>query len=165
MVYVIVGSKHDLPVVAKSKFEVILNAVGIKFKVHVISAHRNPSELKAFCASVMTHELNVFVAVAGWAAALAGAIAAETQGWFPVIGVPLPGGPYQNDSLYSMASMPPGRPVLVVPNLDNAAIAAVQIITFGVGAGNFRTQMREYLAKSTPEPSMNVNLADHRKKE
>lgn len=164
MVYVIVGSKSDLPVVANSKLETIFSDIGIKFEINVISAHRNPAELNAFCARVLNSDLTVFIAVAGWSAALAGAIVAETSGWFPVIGVPLAGGPYQNDSLYAMASMPPGRPVMVVPNLDNAALAAAQIMTFGMGSGNSRTLLRQYLAKTTPKPTINVNLDDFKEK-
>lgn len=163
MLHVIVGSKTDLPAVANSKLEAILKELGIPFRVHVISAHRNPVELHAFCATAQLGKQNLFMAVAGWAAALAGAIAAETDGSCPVIGVPLPGGPFANDSLYAMASMPPGRPVMVVPNLDNATLAAAQILA--VGDPSLGTRLREYIARTTPESNMNVDLEQHRSKE
>ncbi|MEJ0021533.1 MAG: AIR carboxylase family protein [Candidatus Doudnabacteria bacterium] len=165
-VYVIVGSESDLKSVANSKLEEIFRKLGIVFEVNVISAHRNPLELSALC-DHLDGPSKVFIAAAGWAAALAGAISANTQGWLPVIGVPLPGGPYgPQDSLYAMASMPPGRPVMVVPNLDNAALAAAQILSFASEEGReVRQKLCEYLAETTKPTKRNVNLDNFRTKE
>lgn len=166
-VYVIVGSTSDLKALAASKLEEIFGNLGITFQVHVISAHRNNKELHTFCANLPDGVSRLFIAVAGWAAVLAGALAAETSGVNPIIGVPLPGGPYSpTDSLFAMASMPPGRPVMVMPNLDNAALAAAQILAFDPDAGaDLRDRLLAYQKETTKPPLMNVNLADYRKKE
>ena len=155
-VSVIVGSKTDLPHV--SKVGEVLKALGIEFVANVISAHRNSEELRQHCRAARGMGTQIFITAAGWAAALAGAVAAETQFMIPVIGIPLPGGPYQNDSLYAMASMPPGCPVLVAPNAENAAIAAGQILA--IFDPVIREQLVMYLAKAAKkrEPQFNVKL-------
>ncbi len=166
-IYVVVGSKSDLKAVANSNLEEVFGKLKISFQVHVISAHRNPRELHKLCADLPDGVSRLFIAVAGWAAALAGALAAETSGVNPIIGVPLPGGPFgPQDSLYAMASMPPGRPVMVVPNLNNAALAAAQILAHASEEeADLRSRLLEYLKETTPKTELNVNLQDHRKKE
>ena len=73
----------------------------------------------------------VFVAAAGLAAHLAGAVAAHTLR--PVIGVPMEGGPLSGfDSLLSTVQMPGGIPVASVAvgkaGAKNAAYLAAQIL-------------------------------------
>lgn len=73
----------------------------------------------------------MFIAAAGMAAALPGAIAAHT--WRPVIGIPVASAPLQGvDSLLSMVQMPPGVPVATVAigsaGARNAAILAAQML-------------------------------------
>ena len=74
----------------------------------------------------------VFIAMAGLAAHLAGAVASKTVK--PVIGVPGDGGPLQGfDSLLSTVQMPKGVPVATVAiggaGAVNSAILAAQIIS------------------------------------
>ena len=73
----------------------------------------------------------VFIAAAGMAAHLAGAVAAHTLR--PVIGVPIDAGPLQGfDALLSTVQMPGGIPVAGVAigkaGAKNAAYLAVQIL-------------------------------------
>jgi phosphoribosylaminoimidazole carboxylase PurE protein len=71
------------------------------------------------------------IAGAGWAAHLAGVIAAHTT--LPVIGVPIDSSPLQGmDSLLSTVQMPPGIPVATVSigkgGATNAAVLAAEIL-------------------------------------
>ena len=71
----------------------------------------------------------VFIAIAGMAAALPGVIASETL--LPVIGVPVKSTAFEGmDSLLSSAQMPPGVPVATVGvnGGANAALLAAQIL-------------------------------------
>lgn len=72
-------------------------------------------------------DADVFIAVAGLAAALPGVVAAHTVK--PVIGLPV-GGKVPFDSLLSTVQMPPGVPVasVGVDRGENAALLAVAIL-------------------------------------
>ncbi len=75
--------------------------------------------------------LEVIIAGAGWAAHLAGVIAAETT--LPVIGVPIDSSSLNGlDALLSMVQMPGGIPVATMTigkaGAKNAALFAVQIL-------------------------------------
>jgi phosphoribosylaminoimidazole carboxylase PurE protein len=163
-VQVIVGSETDLPKIANSKLAAIFETLLISFEVHVISAHRNPDELRDHCRRAIGEGARVFIAVAGWAAALPGDVAASIRFQLPVIGVPLPGGPYANDSLYAMASMPPGCPVNVVSDPGNAALAAAQILSLCDPDPGLGSRLISYLADQTKKPKFNINLADYKEK-
>ena len=119
-VAVIMGSDSDLPVVEKGIN--VLKDYGIPFEVHVYSAHRTPKEAAEFVSSAKDNGFGVFIAAAGMAAHLAGAIAANTT--LPVIGIPISckntGGV---DALWSTVQMPSGIPVATVA-IDGAANAA-----------------------------------------
>ena len=119
-VAVIMGSDSDLPIVEKGIN--VLKDYGIPFEVHVYSAHRTPKEAAEFVSSAKDNGFGVFIAAAGMAAHLAGAIAANTT--LPVIGIPISckntGGV---DALWSTVQMPSGIPVATVA-IDGAANAA-----------------------------------------
>ncbi|MBO5945547.1 MAG: 5-(carboxyamino)imidazole ribonucleotide mutase [Clostridia bacterium] len=119
-VAVIMGSDSDLPIVEKGIN--VLKEYGIPFEVHVYSAHRTPKEAAEFVSSAKDNGFGVFIAAAGMAAHLAGAIAAITT--LPVIGIPISckntGGV---DALWSTVQMPSGIPVATVA-IDGAANAA-----------------------------------------
>jgi len=74
--------------------------------------------------------VKVFIAVAGMAAALPGAVASFTTK--PVIGVPAASGsPVMGfDSLFSIVQMPPGVPVaaVAVNGGENAALLSIEIL-------------------------------------
>jgi phosphoribosylaminoimidazole carboxylase PurE protein len=110
----------------------VLTQAEVAFETHVMSAHREPDVVAAYCRGARGRGLRVIIAGAALSAALPGVAAAHTD--LPVIGVPLTsptsalGG---MDALLSVAQMPPGVPVAAV-GLDearNAAHLAVRILS------------------------------------
>ena len=126
-VAVIMGSDSDLPIVEKGIK--VLSDYGIPYEVHVYSAHRTPREVSDFVSNAADNGFGVFIAAAGMAAHLAGAIAANTH--LPVIGIPISckntGGV---DALWSTVQMPSGIPVatVAIDGAANAAHLAAQIL-------------------------------------
>ena len=120
-VAVIMGSTSDLPVAEKAIQT--LKEYGIETEVRVLSAHRCPNEAREFAASARESGFSCIIALAGMAAHLAGAMAANTT--LPVIGVPCSGAKLDGmDALLSTVQMPSGIP----DGAKNAAILAVQIM-------------------------------------
>ncbi len=119
-VKIILGSKSDLEVGEKAVD--ILEELDIDYQMTVSSAHRTPERTKELC-----KDAEVFITVAGLAAALPGVVAAHTTK--PVIGVPV-SGRMNLDSLLSIVQMPPGVPVATVGmnRGDNAALLAAEIL-------------------------------------
>ena len=119
-VAIIMGSDSDLPVVSKAADT--LKEFGVPFEVHVYSAHRTPEECAEFVKRAEENGVGVFIAAAGMAAHLAGAVVANTV--LPVIGIPVSckntGG---MDALLATVQMPSGIPVATVA-IDGAANAA-----------------------------------------
>ncbi len=128
-VAVLMGSDSDLPVMEAS-FDV-LDKLGLRFEARVLSAHRTPVQAKEFVKDAEERGCKVFIAAAGMAAHLAGAVAANTVK--PVIGVPLNASMEGLDSLLSTVQMPPGIPVGSVAigkaGAKNAAYLAAQIVS------------------------------------
>ena len=83
-VAVIMGSTSDLPVAEKAIQ--VLKEYEIETEVRVLSAHRCPNEAREFASSARESGFSCIIALAGMAAHLAGAMAANTT--LPVIGVP-----------------------------------------------------------------------------
>jgi 5-(carboxyamino)imidazole ribonucleotide mutase len=141
-VAVIMGSKSDLPVMeACTK---TLEEFGVPHDVKVLSAHRTPDEVMAFCERA-EEEYDVIIAAAGYAAHLAGVIAAKTT--LPVIGVPLDASPLKGiDSLLSIVQMPGGIPVATVTigkaGAKNAAVLAVEIMA--IKYPELRERLKKY---------------------
>lgn len=126
-VAVIMGSDSDLDVVSKGI--AVLDELGIKYEVHIYSAHRTPEEAGKFCSEAKENGFGVIIAAAGMAAHLAGAAAAQT--FLPVIGIPIESGRLGGlDALLSTVQMPSGIPVatVAVNGAKNAALLAAQIL-------------------------------------
>ncbi|MCU0860832.1 MAG: 5-(carboxyamino)imidazole ribonucleotide mutase [Methanomassiliicoccales archaeon] len=121
-VLVLLGSKSDLEIGQKAA--ATLKRFGVESKIVVASAHRTPDRVKRM---VEESDADVFIAVAGLAAALPGAIASFTVK--PVIGVPV-SGKVNLDSILSIVQMPPGIPVAAVgvDRGENAALLALEIL-------------------------------------
>ncbi len=107
-----------------------LDHFGIPYEVHVMSAHRNPDAVAKFATAAVDNGIGVFIAGAGMAAHLAGALKAHSI--LPVIGVPLSGGIMDGmDALLSTVQMPKGVPVATVAvgkaGAINAAVLAAEI--------------------------------------
>ena len=126
-VAVIMGSTSDLPVAEKAIQT--LKEYGIETEVRVLSAHRCPNEAREFAASARESGFSCIIALAGMAAHLAGAFAANTT--LPVVGIPMKGGAMDGlDALLATVQMPSGFPVATVAlnGAKNAAYLAVAIL-------------------------------------
>ena len=131
-VAVLMGSDSDLATVQHTLDT--LNELEIPWEVKITSAHRTPEDTRKFVQSAEKRGCAVFIAAAGLAAHLAGAIAAVTIR--PVIGIPLDAGSLGGqDALLSTVQMPGGIPVACVaigkPGATNAAWLAAQIVAIG----------------------------------
>ncbi len=82
------GRKRDYEVMRKC-IEV-LKKFDVAYEVIVSSAHRSPNRTKEYVQTAEQKGAKVFIAAAGMAAHLAGAVASMTTK--PVIGMPLKGG-------------------------------------------------------------------------
>lgn len=128
-VAVLMGSDSDLPVMQAAIDT--LTQLGIAFEVKITSAHRTPDATRDYVRDAEARGCRTFIAAAGMAAHLAGAVAAQTLK--PVIGVPLAAGDLGGiDALLSTVQMPGGIPVASVAigkaGAKNAAYLAAQIL-------------------------------------
>jgi 5-(carboxyamino)imidazole ribonucleotide mutase len=109
----------------------VLRAFGVAFEARITSAHRTPEATKAYVQDAEQRGCAVFIAAAGMAAHLAGAVAAATVK--PVIGVPMNASLDGLDALLSTVQMPAGIPVATVAigkaGAKNAAYLAAQILS------------------------------------
>ena len=124
---IVMGSDSDLPVVQKAAD--CLARFGVPFEMRVLSAHRTPVEVTQYVSAASDNGIGVFIAAAGKAAHLAGAIAAQTI--LPVIGIPIKSSALDGlDALLSTVQMPSGIPVatVAIDGAENAALLAVQIL-------------------------------------
>ena len=105
----------------------ILKQFSVDYQLRVASAHRSPKFVEQIIHDAEADGCKVFIAMAGLAAALPGAVAALTTK--PVIGVPC-GGKVPFDSLLSIVQLPPGVPAATVgvDRGDNAGYLAVQML-------------------------------------
>ena len=128
-VAVLMGSDSDFPVLEPALD--VLDAFGIRYEVRLRSAHRTPAATHDYVRDAEARGCAVFIAAAGMAAHLAGAVAALTVR--PVIGVPVDAGPLRGeDALLSTVQMPGGIPVATVAigkaGAKNAGYLATQIL-------------------------------------
>ena len=128
-VAILMGSDSDLPVMQSTVD--VLKKFGIEYEVRITSAHRTPEDTRSYVSDADARGCAVFIAAAGMAAHLAGAVSAHTLR--PVIGVPIDAGPLKGfDALLSTVQMPGGIPVAGVAigkaGAKNAAYLAVQIL-------------------------------------
>ena len=126
---VLMGSNSDLPVMEPALD--VLDAFGIRYEVRVSSAHRTPAATRDYVLDAEARGCAVFIAAAGMAAHLAGAVSALTVR--PVIGVPVDAGPLRGeDALLSTVQMPGGIPVATVAigraGAKNAGYLVAQIL-------------------------------------
>ena len=86
-VTILLGSSSDMPVAEKCTK--ILKLFDVTYQLRVASAHRSPKFVEQIIHDAEEDGCKVFIAMAGLAAALPGAVAALTTK--PVIGVPCGG--------------------------------------------------------------------------
>ena len=128
-VAVLIGSDSDFEVAQESLK--ILKDFELPFFLEVTSAHRTPQRTLKLIKDFEQKGVEIFIAMAGKAAHLAGFVAAHTLK--PVIGVPIKGRALSGlDSLLSTVQMPRGVPVAAVglgkSGAANAALLAVQML-------------------------------------
>jgi 5-(carboxyamino)imidazole ribonucleotide mutase len=131
-VVLLMGSKNDWQVMKAAAQT--LREFGIACEARVLSAHRTPAETAEYVKQAEAGGTQVFIAAAGMAAHLAGAVASQTVR--PVLGVPLAASDLQGlDALLATVQMPPGIPVgtLAIGKAGaiNAALLALQILALG----------------------------------
>ncbi|MDC0932536.1 5-(carboxyamino)imidazole ribonucleotide mutase [Arcobacteraceae bacterium] len=129
-VSIIMGSKSDYEVMKNCANT--LEMFNVKYELIISSAHRSPERTKNYIKEAEAKGAKVFIAAAGMAAHLAGALAAGTTK--PVIGVPMKGGAMDGmDAMLSTVQMPSGMPVATVAlgkaGAINAAYLAMQILS------------------------------------
>ena len=126
---IIMGSKSD--------YEIMKNCAdtfekfNVKYEMIISSAHRSPERTKDYVKEAEEKGAVVFIAAAGMAAHLAGALAATTTK--PIIGVRMKGGAMDGmAAMLSTVQMPAGMPVATVAlgksGAINAAYLAMQIL-------------------------------------
>lgn len=128
-VAVLMGSESDVPTM-QATFQV-LDDLAVAWEAKITSAHRTPEATRRYVVDAEQRGCAVFIAAAGLAAHLAGAVAGLTTR--PVIGVPLDGGGLNGmDALLSTVQMPGGVPVACVaigkPGAKNAGYLAAQML-------------------------------------
>ena len=129
LVGIIMGSQSDWRTMIEAAE--VLDELGVAYETKIVSAHRTPDRLWDYGKTAVERGLQVIIAGAGWAAHLAGFMAAHTS--LPVIGIPIDSSPLQGmDALLSTVQMPPGIPVATVAlgkgGAKNAAVLAAQIL-------------------------------------
>lgn len=148
-VCILMGSESDRATMEESGK--ILDRLGIPHEIQQASAHRSPDKVREIVRGGPGRGIQVFIAAAGMANHLAGAVAAHTTR--PVIGVPLGGSPLGGaDALLSTVQMPAGVPVATVAigsaGAKNAAVLAAQILALGDAALQMKLDdLKESLAR------------------
>ena len=130
MIAILMGSKSDLPILEPAAKQ--LKELGLAYELRVMSAHRSPERVAEYVRGARAAGIKVFIAAAGGAAHLAGAVAANTT--LPVIGVPVASSKLSGlDALLATVQMPSGVPVatVAVDGAQNAALLAAQILAVG----------------------------------
>jgi len=128
LVGILMGSISDAETMAET--EKTLRKSKIPYEISVLSAHRNPNEVRKYAISAKRRGIKIIICGAGMAAALAGVVSSHTD--LPVIGVPIETKSLKGlDSLLSTVQMPGGVPVACMAigksGAKNAAIFAARI--------------------------------------
>ena len=126
---IFIGSESDFDIIQDAL--AILKKFEIAFALEVTSAHRSPERTLSLIRAFEEKGVEVFIAVAGKAAHLAGVVASHTVR--PVIGVPVDSGGLGGlDALLLTVQMPKGIPVATMgtgkTGAANAALLAVEIL-------------------------------------
>jgi 5-(carboxyamino)imidazole ribonucleotide mutase len=143
VVGVIMGSRSDWDTMEHSAL--LLDQLGVKYEVQVVSAHRTPDKLFDYAEEAEGRGLEVIIAGAGGAAHLPGMCASKTV--LPVLGVPIESANLRGlDSLLSIVQMPGGIPVGTMAigrsGAKNAALMAVAML--GGKYVELRNRLKEF---------------------
>ena len=154
LVGIVMGSTSDWEVMKEAAQ--MCKEFGVSYEARALSAHRTPTELEEWIASMEARGCQAFIAGAGGAAHLAGVVAAQTI--LPTFGVPMPSKYMKGlDSLLATVQMPKGIPVPTMAigeaGAANAALAVVAMLALHDG------EMKEKLLKFRQQQSEKVRSA------
>lgn len=149
-VAIFIGSESDNEI-AKEALQ-ILKEFGVSFVLELTSAHRSPQRTLKLLRDLEKKGAEVFIAMAGKAAHLAGFLAAHTT--CPVIGVPIESPSLGGlDALLSTVQMPKGVPVATMglgkSGAANAALLALEILS--LKKPPLKEKLRAYRQKMAAE--------------
>ncbi len=149
-VAIFIGSDSDYDVVKNA--QAILKEFEVPFALEVTSAHRSPARTLKLIKDYEEKGVEVFIAVAGKAAHLAGIVAAHTVK--PVIGVPVESSSLDGlDALLSTVQMPKGVPVATMglgkSGASNSALLAIQILS--LKDSSLVRKLKEYREKMSAQ--------------
>ena len=159
LVGVVMGSASDRDVMLPCVQT--LQDLEIPHEVKILSAHRTPQRAQEYAMEAAARGLRVLIAGAGWAAHLAGALAANSL--LPVIGVPIDSSPLKGlDALLATVQMPPGIPVATMAigggGAKNAALFAAQILA--LQEEEIARRFTEYRREMTAAAERNIDRWD-----
>ena len=144
-VLIMIGSKSDTEYAEQCL--TILSDLGIKSRIEISSAHRQPEQTDQLARTATEEGYSVIICMAGMAAALPGVVAARTN--LPVIGVPLPASLMGMDSLLAISQMPSGIPVATMgigtAGAKNAAFLAARILA--IKHSDIKEKLEKYQKK------------------
>ncbi len=156
LIGIFVGSKSDLKYAEECA--ATLDGFGVPYEITVASAHRTPDLLDRKIKE-LDGDVGAYIAIAGMAAALPGAVASRTVK--PVIGLPVSVSLAGLDALLAIVQMPPGVPVgaMAIDGAKNAAIYAVGIIASSEAGKELKLgqKLTEMRAKRAAEAEMDAD--------
>jgi len=159
-VSIIIGSKSDYEVMKECGKT--LEKFGVPYELIISSAHRSPERTKNYIKDAESRGAVAFIAAAGMAAHLAGAVAATTIK--PVIGVPMSSSDLRGeDALLSTVMMPAGMPVATLAigkaGAINSAYLAMQMLAIDDDELNVKlTEDRIAKAKKVETDSSEIEV-------
>jgi 5-(carboxyamino)imidazole ribonucleotide mutase len=159
---IIMGSQSDWATMQHAAHR--LDALGVAYQSHIVSAHRTPDRLITFAKSARAQGLQVIIAGAGGAAHLPGMVASMTT--VPVLGVPVESRTLGGmDSLLSIVQMPAGIPVGTLAigkaGAENAALLAAAILALSDAPLLSRLEAwRQHQTSQIKESPDDASLAD-----
>ena len=131
-VLILMGSKSDYEVMKATA--AVLDDFSIPFQITVASAHRSHARAHKLAAEAKDRGIEIIIAGAGYAAHLAGVLAAVSP--LPVLGVPIDSSALAGiDALLATVQMPGGVPVATLgigaSGAKNAGMFAARILALG----------------------------------
>jgi len=154
-IVVLVGSTSDMPFAHRIRDFLVEMRFPVKCEYRVGSAHRNPEKLLADLRNYEQSKDNIiYITVAGLSDALSSVVAGYTTN--PVIACPPDIEKHGLPKIFSSVMTPKGVAVALVPEPENAALAAVKILALSNSSlkkvvEKYREKVREAVAKADVE--------------
>jgi len=151
-IVVLVGSASDIPFAHRVEDFLRESRFPVKCEYRVGSAHRNPEKLLNDLKGYEQSKDNiVYITVAGLSDALSSVVAGSTTS--PVIACPPDIEKHGLPKVFSTVMTPKGVAVALVPEPENAALAAVKILALSDSSlkrrvGEYRERVREAVVKA-----------------